>query len=64
MNGYRKPAGHQPYLPESTPDRIGQLSGLCAVVLLCAMLTLSLLALDRRAADLEEAKAIAMEMSR
>lgn len=65
MNGYRAPVGHQPYLPERRTDHIGRLSGLCAVVLLCAMITLSLLSLDRHAANqVGEQPAIAMEASR
>ena len=43
---YRMPAGHKPYLPQST-DPTGRVAGLCAVVILVALILLSLLSLDR-----------------
>ena len=65
MNGYRAPVGHQPYMPERRTDHIGRLSGLCAMVLLCGMITLSLLALDHHAADQVGGQhTIAMEATR
>ena len=47
MNSYRRPAGHRPYLPPTTGNQAGPLAGLCAVVLIAAMLLLALLSLDR-----------------
>ena len=46
MNSYRRPAGHRPYIPR-TGNHGGPLAGLCAVVILCGLVLLSLLALDR-----------------
>ena len=43
---YRMPAGHKPYLPQST-DPTGRVAGLCAVIILAALILLSLLAVDR-----------------
>ena len=43
---YRMPAGHKPYLPQST-DPTGRVAGLCAVIILAALILMSLLAVDR-----------------
>lgn len=51
MNSYRRPAGHRPYLPPTTGNQAGPLAGLCAVVLIAAMLLLALLSLDRVASS-------------
>ena len=48
MNSYRRPAGHRPYLPPSTDhSHAGRWAGLCAVVILAAMILLSLHSLAR-----------------
>ena len=48
MNTYRRPAGHRPYLPPSTDhSHAGRWAGLCAVVILAAMIFLSLHSLAR-----------------
>ena len=43
---YRRPAGPSPY---RTGNHAGPLAGLCAIVIVCGMILLSLLALDRAA---------------
>jgi len=62
---YRAPAGHRPILPR-TSNHAGPLSGLCAIVIVCAMIFLSLLSLDRHAASVigEQGEQIAMEVSK
>lgn len=64
MNAYRAPAGHRPLLPR-TGNHAGPLAGLCAVVIVCAMVLLSLLSLDRHAATVVDSQIeqIAMEVS-
>ena len=48
MNQYRRPAGHRPYLPPSTDhSHAGRWAGLCAVVILAALVFLSLHSLAR-----------------
>ena len=49
MKTYRAPVGHKPLLPSipRTGNHGGPLAGLCAIVIVCAMVLLSLLAVDR-----------------
>ena len=65
MSSYRAPAGHRPNLPR-TGNHTGPLAGLCAIVIACAMILLSLLSLDRHAATVVDGhgEQIAMEVSK
>ena len=65
MNAYRAPAGHRPIL-QRTGNHAGPLAGLCAIVIVCAMIFLSLLSLDRHAANVVDGQGeqIAMEASK
>ena len=65
MNAYRAPAGHRPILPR-TGNPAGPLAGLCAIVIVCAMILLSMLSLDRHAATVVDGQGeqIAMEVGR
>ena len=65
MNAYRAPAGHLPNLPR-TGNHTGPLAGLLAIVIVCAMIFISLLSLDRHAATVVggQGEQIAMEVSR
>ncbi len=65
MNAYRAPAGHRPALPR-TGNHAGPLAGICAIVIVCAMIFLSLLSLDRHTATAVDGQGeqIAMEVSR
>lgn len=65
MSAYRAPAGHRPY-PPRTGNHAGQLAGLCAIVIVCGMIFLSVLSLDRHAASVVDGQGerIAMEVSR
>ena len=65
MNAYRAPAGHRPALPR-TGNHAGPLAGFCAIVIVCAMIFLSLLSLDRHAATTVDGQGeqIAMEVGK
>ena len=65
MNAYRAPAGHRPILPR-TGNHAGPLAGLCAIVIVCGMIFLSMLSLDRHAATVVDGQGeqIAMEVSK
>ena len=65
MNAYRAPAGHRPALPR-TGNHAGPIAGLCSIVIVCAMIFLSLLSLDRHAATVVDGQGeqIAMEVRR
>ena len=49
MKTYRAPVGHKPLLSTipCTGNHGGPLTGLCAIVIVCAMVLLSVLAVDR-----------------
>ena len=65
MNAYRAPAGHRPLLPR-TGNHAGPLAGICAIVIVCGMIFLSMLSLDRHAATVVggQGEQIAMEVSK
>lgn len=65
MSSYRAPAGHRPNLPR-TDNPAGPLAGICAIVIVCGMIFLSMLSLDRHAATVVDGQGeqIAMEVSR
>ena len=65
MNAYRAPAGHRPILPR-TGNHADPLAGLCAIVIVCGMIFLSMLSLDRHAATAVDGQGeqIAMEVSK
>ena len=46
MKQYRAPIGHKPHLPKAI-DPIGPLAGICAIILIGAMILLSTISLAR-----------------
>lgn len=65
MNAYRAPAGHRP-ITTRTGNHAGPLAGFCAIVIVCGMIFLSLLSLDRHAATAVDGQGeqIAMEVGK
>lgn len=61
----RRPAAVRPNLPR-TGKHTGPLAGICAIVIVCAMIFLSLLSLDRHAATVVggQGEQIAVEVSK